>query len=551
VLLLWAAAGALAAVNTILEPRLIDEMESVRLTIRAAGAGQLESPDLSALEKDFEILGSQTSSRISTINGRTTAIIEYQINLRPRRTGELIVPPIRIGSEYSEEVRLAVRPLDPGVRKTIERMIFFETEFTENPVYVQAQTILVRRLFYSNGVQIYSDLPGIPEVANAVVVPLGDTRSSSSILEGQRYGVIEQRFAIFPEQSGRLTIPAISVTSSVRLKTGGRTRRSGIRVNTQAMDLEVLPIPAAYPADQAWLPAQEVVLSHSWSPDAAQFEIGQPVTLNLNAVVTGNVDSAIPPLLPALPASHFKVYPEAPELDESTSGDSIVGQRRESFALIPTAPGLITAPPITLTWWDTRAHEVRTSTLPERLIRITGTLAPTPAATAAANAQLDPVDPQPDASPTSIALVKPVLLGLLVCAAAILTFLGYRYRGRFLPHALPAGLRPTGRRRRRRELWNALARACRGSNPREIKPALARYLALTRNCSASRALADFRANPVAAGLLKDLDQSLYADSASANPQINTADLLALARLAGKPSRARQRYCLPELYSRQA
>ena len=42
-------------------------------------------------------------------------------------------------------------------------MVFFQTQLSRNPVYVQAETVLLRRLFYSQGVQIYSDLPGIRE----------------------------------------------------------------------------------------------------------------------------------------------------------------------------------------------------------------------------------------------------------------------------------------------------------------------------------------------------------------------------------------------------
>ena len=224
-LVAWAHTAA-GEVRTIVEPRLVDEMETVRLTLRADGVTQGDSPDLAPLEVDFEVLGTQTSSRISTINGRTNSLLEYQINLRPRRTGEITVPALRVGDQLSEEIVLVVRPLDPGVRRTIERMVFFESELTAEPVYVQAETILIRRLYYSNGVQIYSDLPGVPEIENAVVIPIGDTQSSSTLSDGQRYGVIEQRFAIFPESSGTLAIPAISVTSSVRLQSGGRTRRS-------------------------------------------------------------------------------------------------------------------------------------------------------------------------------------------------------------------------------------------------------------------------------------------------------------------------------------
>ena len=180
---------AAAAIRTVVEPRLVDEMETVRLTLRADGASRGDAPDLSPLERDFEVLGTQTSSRIRIVNGRTTSLLEYQINLRPRRTGEIIIPALKMGDQTSKEIRLVVRPLDPSVRRTIEQLVFFESELNTDPVYVQAESILSRRLHYSSGVQIYSDLPGIPQVENAVVIPLGDAKSSSILHQGRRYSL--------------------------------------------------------------------------------------------------------------------------------------------------------------------------------------------------------------------------------------------------------------------------------------------------------------------------------------------------------------------------
>ncbi len=540
-LLAWLPAHLAAEVRTILEPRLVDEMETVRLTLRVDSASQLDAPDFSPLEKDFELLGTQSSSRISSINGRTSAVLEYQINLRPRRTGQIVLPRLKIGDEYSEALELAVRPLDPRVRQSIESMIFFETEFTSNPVYVQAQTVLVRRLYYTNGVQIYSDLPGVPEIANAVVVPLGDTRSNSAVRNGRRYGVIEQRFAIFPEQSGTLEVPAISVTSSVRLQSGGRTRRSGIRVSTEALDLRVLPIPAAYPTDAPWLPAESVTLDQTWAPDGESYEIGDPVSLSLDALIVGNVASAIPPIAPDLPADRFKVYPEAPDLSEDSAGEQLVGRRRESYALIPTAPGLVRLPAITLTWWDTVNDQLRRTSLPERSVRITGAplAAPAQPATAPQSA------PVADAEPLSVEatpLISPLLLlagAAAIAALVLLGLLGYRR----LPRLRRAA--PRARRQTRRAALRKLETACRSREPRAIRLALAEYLARSWNCEPHAALQRFRIDPQAAAALAALDRAAYRRETQ--PELpDPAPMVALAKAATaeKPARAG---ALPALY----
>ena len=74
-LLLAAACAALphlaeAVLKTFVEPRLVDEMDTIRLTIRKEGSNQSDPPDLTVLDEDFEVLGSQTSSRISSIPSR-------------------------------------------------------------------------------------------------------------------------------------------------------------------------------------------------------------------------------------------------------------------------------------------------------------------------------------------------------------------------------------------------------------------------------------------------------------------------------------------------
>ena len=381
-LVVIAHGAAHAELRATITPRIVDEMETVRLTLRASDTRRTEKLDLTPLHADFEVLGTQTSSQYHSINGRVESFVEYQINLRPKRSGEITIPPIDIGGESNRPLNLTVRALDPGVKQAIDRMVFFETEVSPNPVYVQAQTVLTRRLFYSNGVQIYSDLPGTPEVPDAVVVPLGDTRSLNMLRDGQRYGIIEQRFAIYPERSGTLTIPAIAVTSSVRVQSGDRIRRSGVRIGTEEIIVEVLPIPSSYPADQPWLPATRIRMNDTWTPDIPSYEIGDPVTRAVMVLATDNVGSAIPPLAVTLPESNFRLYPETPVLQDDSSGDTVIGARLENFSIIPTSPGLVDIPPIELTWWDTQNKRVRVSQLAGITVEISGTVAtapPTPA----------------------------------------------------------------------------------------------------------------------------------------------------------------------------
>jgi len=175
------AAPAAAELTATLEPRIVDEFDTARLTIRATGTNQTTALDLEALEEDFEVLTTQSSSQYRSINGRVESWVEYQVLLRPTRSGDLTVPPVGVGGEATEPLTLRVRGMSAELRQAIERMVFFETELTRDPVYVQSQTVLIRRLYYSSGAQIYSDLPGMPEIPGAIVTPLGETTSTATI----------------------------------------------------------------------------------------------------------------------------------------------------------------------------------------------------------------------------------------------------------------------------------------------------------------------------------------------------------------------------------
>ncbi len=544
-----------AALRTYVEPRLVDEMETIRLTIRKEGSNQSEPPDLAVLNQDFEVLGSQTSSRISSINGRTMASVEYQISLRPRRTGELTIPSLTIGGEQSEAIVVRVRPLDPVILETINRMVFFETELSSNPVYVQAETVLTRRLFYSQGVQIYSDLPGTPQIDNAVVIPLGETQSRSVLREGHRYGVIEQRFALFPEQSGSLTIPAISVTSSVRLQSQGRSRRSGIRVSTDEIELTVKPIPASYPARAAWLPAREVSIGQRWTPRLPAVDVGDPLTFEISVRAEGNRGSAIPPTPLPIPDDQFKIYPEAPEMDESADSGTVIGSRREKFALIPTRPGPVSVPDLAVVWWDTEADRLRETKVSVSALRITGQAAAQPPAQEIPEVQKTAPPEAEEPLVTRSAPFWPILTAgvFILVVLSLATWLGRRFAPRI--HTLTSSLydrfpvldrRPA---RTRRQLTRALVSTGRGSDLSRFRQALVDYLSDLYGLPPGAAMQRFRQVPEAQALLRDLERARYAAGTDSVNEPDPVMLIALARAEAKRlSSVRRTPELPPLYS---
>jgi len=87
----------------------IQEYESVWLIIRSSSSSS-QSPDLAPLEKDFDVLGQSKSSSVNIVNGKMESNSEWSINLMPKRTGELQIPPIAIGDDFTSPITLKVKP---------------------------------------------------------------------------------------------------------------------------------------------------------------------------------------------------------------------------------------------------------------------------------------------------------------------------------------------------------------------------------------------------------------------------------------------------------
>ncbi len=125
----------------------------------------------------------------------------------------------------------------------------FEAELDRSSVYVQGQVILTLRLQQA----INLDDRNITQLQldNAFVRPL-EQNSFQRTINGRPWLVHEVRYAIFPEQSGTLEIPAqtFSARESAPRRSvfdlGGGGRQ--VRRSTEPLTIEVLPRPDSYPA---------------------------------------------------------------------------------------------------------------------------------------------------------------------------------------------------------------------------------------------------------------------------------------------------------------
>ena len=417
---------------------------------------------------------------------------------------------------------------------------------------MQAELILTRRLLYSNGVQLYSDLPGAPEMDNAVVVTLGETSSDTTQRNGRIYGVVQQRYAIFPETSGEFVIPGISITASVRLVEGSRVSRKGVRVATEETRVQVRPVPQSYPADASWLPAREVRLLQVTSPENTVHNVGDTLTHELLVDVQGNIGSIAPPLPLALSDTAFRVYPQAPVINDDAQGDSVRGSRLQTTSVLPLQPGNLVVPEVAVTWWDTEQDRLRVTTAPAQILSVIGeavnTSAPADQVAQPSAEQTDAPASESAAAPQGIEVSWNDLRTPLAIAAVIglilLLVLALLRPGR--AGSTRASRQPTTAQRRK-----ALQQALLAGNAHNIHSALQRYVSALYDESPAQAVHRFaQSSDEARRGYEALLECLYG---SDQPQLTSDSINDLQNAIGRDRATRRRIrtapaSLPELYA---
>ncbi|PXF32288.1 hypothetical protein WH50_05065 [Pokkaliibacter plantistimulans] len=102
------SASAFAEVTAELAQSNVRLGETVTLTLMVSGAVVDQPPQLASLNRDFDVLGSRANSVFRYANNSMQKTTRWQVQLKPRQTGALNIPPIKVGNESSESLQLNV-----------------------------------------------------------------------------------------------------------------------------------------------------------------------------------------------------------------------------------------------------------------------------------------------------------------------------------------------------------------------------------------------------------------------------------------------------------
>jgi len=467
--------------------------ETLELTLEIRDVTQFGKPDLAPLQADFEVRGTRQLNSLNTLDGQNEATTRWVVTLMPRRAGTLEIPSLHLGELRSEPIQLQVQAAE-DTPTTLLAPVFIEASLDQGSVYVQAQAVLTLRIYHS--VSLYDDSSLSPlQLEGVKIEPLGESRTYEKLINGIRHGVIEMRYALYPQQSGTVTVPALTFSAT---SAGGDSDspnaagNSQVRVSSRELPLQVKPIPAGYPAGAAWLPARNLTLEEHWSPDPAQgpIQIGDSLTRGVTVKAEGLSSTQLAPL-PVSEVGGLRRYPDQPQLRNQIDERGLIGSREEREALVPTHSGSLELPSLEVVWWNTREDHLEHSSLPARSLKVQD------------NPALSAETPNV-ATGQGSQLLWPWQLSTLVLALTTLAGFALWWRARSQPavaRAIQAGPSP-------RTLLDDLKRACQANDPQATRQALDAWAR-----QQPQTLADMAARFVPlSDALDGLNSALYSES---------------------------------------
>lgn len=510
-LMLIAIPAYATEIQTSVDRNPVSINDSFRI-IFSAGEKPDGDPDFAPLQDNFEIVDQQRSSNASWVNGRSSRVEQWTLSVLAKQTGELLIPPIAFGSDTSKPLKITVSENQAAPQSNDE--IFLEVAATPEKPYVQSQVIYTLRLY--RRLQITQARLDEPQMKDAVIEKLGEDSNYTTQVKGVDYWVTERKYAIFPQQSGAVTIAPLTLTADVLVQR--QPRFNGFfnqqttetrRISSKAVTLNVQAAPANF--NGPWLSAEALQLSENWSDNSRQVKVGEPLTRTIRLTAKGATVGQLPELSSQTAMDGIKTYPDQPVLKEDKQSDGMTATREEKIAFIPSKPGNYTIPGLKITWYNSKTQQQEHASLPDVVIKAVGG-DPLKPSVPTAPATDSPVQIQPIASvsPDSDDIRLWQGLSAFLALGWLLTIAAYLRKAKPAPTPTQPREQPVAET----NLEKNLKRACWENNPHLAKQQLLQWGKTRYGVDNLGSIAKHSPDPLRQEI-ETLNQHLYAQQAQA------------------------------------
>lgn len=347
--------------------------EYVRFSLEFSGenASKVKTPRLGNLN-NFRNMGSSSSSssNITIVNGKMERSVTktFTFNLKPLKTGKLLIPPInvRVNKQrfVTEPITITVSNNNqteenktPGMNTSnkLSDNLFLQAEVNKKTVY-KDEPVIVDYILYTR-----YDISNL-SFANE---PVFNGFWKENIFLADRINfkrttynnvsfnsMLMRSIALYPSKTGELEIPSLEVLVDIRTQPAsffdfGSTKRYSIK--SKEINLNVKELPAeGRPGDFAGAVGEFTVQSNV---SEQQLKVGESFTYTLEITGSGNLNHFDPPALPEI--ENFRFID--PEITTEINQDQLSGRKLIKYLVIAQEKGDFTIPALSFSYFDTEA----------------------------------------------------------------------------------------------------------------------------------------------------------------------------------------------------
>lgn len=374
----------------------LPEGETFLLTVELEGATSNKTPDFEALNDDFTIYSVANAYRTNIINGNVSTSQQWNLVLMPNKSGRLTIPAIRLENYKTQPLTINVGDAGTSAKTTTQSenrpKYTIAAEVDNKKPYVQQQINYTLILQDSGGLQGEEPTFQATNDNDWIIKSLGAPEISTQNINGANVREIKFHYALFPQRSGQLEIPAVRF-NGYYLSGERRTdpfanlfnddmfiggfgmadvfaTRTPVILAAKPIKINVLPA-AKENGEHWWLPAENVKLYAEFKPEQPKFAVGEAISRNIYLQATGVIDSQLPELKFAS-ASGVKQYPEKPQTAMSVDKGKIIALEKVANVYIPTEAGKVTLPEISVNWFNVKSGKMEKAILPAMTVAVAG-----------------------------------------------------------------------------------------------------------------------------------------------------------------------------------
>lgn len=443
--------------------REVPEGETFMLILTYDGS-EKDTPDIGVLNDDFTIYSVGNSVKNQMINGNFSSERQWNLVLIPKSTGEITIPAIKLGSSESRPLTIKVIKageaysgdnLQNGTPQPNQKPRFFIQGSIDTPnPFVQEQMNYTVTLYDAGGLQGQEPSFVNADAKDWVIRSLGNPEVKSVTINGINMREIKFNYALFPQRSGKLTVPQARFDGYYLTKSEPRVdpfrdlfrddfmgfglnmndmfaTRNPVTLMTKPIEADIKPIPQENGGNW-WIPAQNVVLYSQFEPEKPQFKVGEAVKRNIYLKAEGVLDNQLPDISFKNIAG-VKQYPEKPVVKSVVENGKVVSVAQIANVYIPNRAGEAVIPAISVDWFNVKTNKLEKATLPEIKINIEAGAPTAVSETVSAPEQEENISPdkreKTTVTPSELTVFNPYLLtGMAFILGILLTVLFFMLR---------------------------------------------------------------------------------------------------------------------------